>query len=220
MWSSSLNYTMANPNKQRNTKYLLVQIIIVAFICSGTLFGSLKVNAESYKELQNNNTTETTLYQGKNFNINNDRFVHIPEFYSTQSISLNSGKHTNNKDPNLIVEKGRFQIFKKKQSQTKKWFGLSANSAEKTLPVALNQRTGKFVIITGKLVIQTANIKDLNKIIEKYSLKPIKRFNHLKLIFIEADTLDELLEVSKILQQDPKIIRADIEVIENLKKPL
>lgn len=89
--------------------------------------------------------------------------------------------------------------------------------------VTYNKNSGKVGILTGKIILEfkgEQEMSELGSIIDEYQLNVLYEAREIKTFFLGLKETQNLDRLVKNLRQKESVKRADLEVIENLNRPL
>ena len=89
--------------------------------------------------------------------------------------------------------------------------------------VTYNKNSGKIGIMTGKIILELksdTNINVINQSIKKYQLEVIYEAKQINTYYLELLAPQDLEVIITSLRSEDSVKRADIEVIENINRPL
>jgi hypothetical protein len=87
---------------------------------------------------------------------------------------------------------------------------------EGALPVAMNLRTQALGAVTGVVAVKLAQPDSASSVASDYQLKTVQTFEGIHLAYLQSSSTDpaELLHLVQTLRTDPRIARADLEILD------
>jgi len=185
-----------------------IHSIQFAFIFTVCIFlvSNLSFANEKYSEYED-------LKKGLIFNSKLENYIVLPELIASPAQTTNFISKEN-KDTTEIKKIGKYFIQKFNQEQNARRV---LNSTESSLPVVINSRTGKLGIISKTILVHLKNDIDVDLFLETYDYEIERRYDHLKKVYFYISNVDNLFQELQKLRNDSRIIRADLEIYENLK---
>ena len=137
----------------------------------------------------------------------------MPELIASPAQTANFTSKEN-KDTTEIKKIGKYFIQKFNQEQNARRV---LHTTEASLPVVINSRTGKLGIISKTILVHLKNDIDVDLFLETYDYEIERRYDHLKKVYFYISNVGNLFQELQKLRNDSRIIRADLEIYENLK---
>jgi hypothetical protein len=96
-----------------------------------------------------------------------------------------------------------------------------ANAPDNARPVALNLSTNGLGVITGGLTVKLQQTSAADALVREYRLKPVQVFESSHAAFFETGKSDvaELTRLLTAIRGDARVVRAELEILENWAVP-
>lgn len=168
------------------------------------------------------------LPQGEEFENNGFAYVLLPTLRAENQKSVRSPLAAE-KTPSAgeeFARKGAFRIYHQPtapSAATAEGGAVSRNagaSPESPLhPVVFNKRMKILGVMTRNLWLKLADMKDADSIAQKYGLKPLYNCVPMQTAFYSAPGEIDLMQLRARLQNDPRILRVTLEVLDRIPRP-
>jgi len=86
-------------------------------------------------------------------------------------------------------------------------------------PVAINRDTGTLGLMTGTIMVHLKNLADAPALASTHGLTLTRSYDHLGMAFFTVTRGSDVLTAAARLTTDPRVTRADPEVLEALRQP-
>ena len=206
--------------------------IVFALFFTLPIFGSEK--AKQSQNSMNYKVLIESLIKDKIFSVRGEAYVLLPELqsYKTQTTiskpnviessnnNTNSASAQTSGQTNFVARKGNYIIIKSnnKDATLNKSWNKTGNT--ELFPVVLNQRTQQFGIVTREVSVELLNASNANIVSEEYNIKIVRSFDHLRLTIYQTTIYQDIFDLVNKLGLDPRVKKANIEIIENVIEPL
>ena len=96
-----------------------------------------------------------------------------------------------------------------------------ATLPEPNYKAAVNRRTNRLVIITGRVQIRSRTAESLEAVATEFQLEPAQVFPHLNLGFYltTGKSVEGLSSLLQTLLKDKRVLQAELEIIDEQKLP-
>jgi len=116
----------------------------------------------------------------------------------------------------ILARKGSFLVSEKQTNLQNPQTG----STPDKYPVVFNPDSQQIGIVLGNLVAKMEDVNQAEPLISKYGLASVVKYPSMKLAIFKGKYPSQVLEIIDALQQEISITSAEIEVLEDLKRPL
>jgi hypothetical protein len=95
---------------------------------------------------------------------------------------------------------------------------VASNQAD-TLPVAINARTRNFGVVMGSITAHLRDTSAATAVADAHGLKLVLAAPHLAAAFYQVPPGQDIQVLAAALEQDPRVVSAEIEVKEHFDVP-
>lgn len=202
-------------------------IIIIGFSFSA-------IAQQKATKITTNNIVPNNFILGESIKGEHDSYNIVKNAFALHNSSQNTTQNTSNKlkaqssssssssTSSLLVKKGGFSFYKGSNSQVQQSTSAKSQQSQPlstSFTVVLNHRTGTLGILTGSILIKLNDFRDADSLIQNYNLTETSRFGGLlKLVIVKT----EVAKLNSLLTQisaDPRVERAEPEILENFNEP-
>ena len=117
----------------------------------------------------------------------------------------------------VLAQKGGFLILAKQDGLKNPQ---SNDSSSDNHPVVFNPRSQQIGIVLGSLVARMKNIEQADQLVTLYGLATVEKYPSKKLAIFKGRYPGQVLEIIDRFQQDPSVSSAEVEILENLRRPM
>ncbi len=198
-------------NKILQISIITLSILISPFITSG---------------MDNSSRTEiiNSLEKGEEIKNGHDKYIFIPGLKALNSeISTSNSKsnllRSESSGDEILGKKGRFSIYRSNSS------GINSRKASKQhigknseRPVVQNRRTGRLAVVTGNIIVKLKDIGTAQNIAKTYNLELSFTNKFMKTAFFSSLDLSNLPALKNNLENDSRVIRVNLEIVDKIRK--
>lgn len=112
----------------------------------------------------------------------------------------------------LLFEENGFSIVAMDTRNSEPWADLVVHEADR--PVVVNPASGRMGVVTGTVILKLSNIADAEKIAERENLTLLSVDPTINTAYFRAPEKYGLVSGSQRLQEDPGVVRVELEVVQ------
>ena len=117
----------------------------------------------------------------------------------------------------VVEKKGKFLIL---NMPVKSFSQLSDLEQSETAPVMLNIQTKQYGILTDHFLIKLKSMDEATQISSEYNLNILRTLPRLNLVVLQTENAGQVLNMFNSLKKDERILRVNLDIIENINVPL
>lgn len=118
----------------------------------------------------------------------------------------------------LVERKGNHLVFRRTATPQPVAAQVASNQAD-TLPVAINARTRNFGVVMGSITAHLRDTSAATAVADAHGLKLVLAAPHLAAAFYQVPPGQDIQVLAAALEQDPRVVSAEIEVKEHFDVP-
>lgn len=216
-----------------NKQFILFLVVLGLFLVAPYTFAGVKDALIEQREVRKEMLAG--FVKGKSVISQGIHYVIIPELRSRGMMSSSSetispqysqiGSETNKAvSANTIEIHGNIAYYKVASAvSNNRSSSISANTTSTNLTtteyrVVLNQKTGKFGMATGDIRVKLQSPDQAKSLAEFYNIKLKATFKHLGISYYSVSALQNVFDLERQLSEDSRVLKADVEIVEQLRK--
>lgn len=118
-----------------------------------------------------------------------------------------------------VLERRGVHVLVRQPASGLRQAALAALPGGVSLPVVLNTRSNQLGIVLGTLLVKLRDPADSAALGQAHGLDLVARFDHLSLTVYAARAGADVAAAARELQADPRVVAADVEVLERIAVP-
>ena len=158
--------------------------------------------------------------RGQDLTSNGNQYFILPKLEaredSSASQNLVQSQQSQPSSSAILAKKGSFLISEKQNSPQIP----QSTSTPDSYPVVFNPDSQQIGIVLGNLIARMENVEEADKLVSIYGLSNVEKYPSLKLAIFKGRYPSQVLGIINTFRQETSVTRAEIEVLENLKRPL
>lgn len=161
------------------------------------------------------------LTKGQEITVEGVRYQHLPEL---RAVRITKKSNTSQVLGQLgvqaadLVDSHEGLAFVRRPSGRAEAQTETANS-HTLYPVVLNTENGQLGLLSGTIIVKPRDLADAEALASTHGLVLLRSYDHLGVAFFTVQKGRELLAAAAGLAADPRVLSAEVEVIEHIRTP-
>lgn len=158
------------------------------------------------------------LKRGATVTSNHEQYQILPDVRAAEKLPQEQPKQTLTRHGGgkLIETKGSFVVF---TAAPQGAASVKSVNGATSYPTVINQRTGGIGILPGTLSVKLKNMDIAAAVATDNGLEVVRVFAHLQIVFYRVKLGQDVVAAAALLTADPRVLSAEVEVIEHIAVP-
>ena len=187
--------------------------LLIAFVALPTLAQAAEKSATA--DVSERATLLKTLNRGATVTSNNQQYQILPDVRAAESLSQEQPQQTLTRHggSKLIETKGAFVVF---TAAPQSIASVKSVNGATSYPTVINPRTRRIGILPGTLSVKLKNMDSAAAVATDHGLEVVRIFAHLQAAFYRVKPGQDVVAAAVSLTADPRVVSAEVEVIEHM----